>query len=144
MKFLKVVNQNQRKVLSMKGNLFLLAIAALALTSCEEKRPEGSKKTHVTDYDTPVNTRDRDSRVGTSMNQSDVDADSQITQSIREAIVQDNGISPNGKNIRIITVERIVTLRGPVATPEEKANLQKKAENVRGVKKVNNQLEVAR
>jgi osmotically-inducible protein OsmY len=47
------------------------------------------------------------------------------------------------KNVKIITNEGVVTLRGPVKTSEEKAQIAAIAQRVAGVKRVDNQLELA-
>ena len=44
---------------------------------------------------------------------------------------------------QVITNGGVVTLRGPVASAEEKTMVAKKAEKINGVDKVDNQLEVA-
>jgi len=46
--------------------------------------------------------------------------------------------------VKIITNGGVVTLRGPVASADEKTMVAKKAENITGVSKVDNQLEVAK
>ena len=48
----------------------------------------------------------------------------------------------SAKNIKIITVNAEVTLRGVVANDGEKTAIQTLAEQLSGVKKVNNQLDV--
>jgi hyperosmotically inducible protein len=78
----------------------------------------------------------------TAESQKDNDRDVAITQKIRQAITNDNAISTNGKNIKIITENGNVTLKGPVDTQQEKENIGNKAGLVSGVTKVDNQLEV--
>ena len=46
------------------------------------------------------------------------------------------------KNIKIITIDGVVTLRGPVKSEKEKTDIGAKAQQVAGVKRVDNQLEV--
>jgi osmotically-inducible protein OsmY len=46
------------------------------------------------------------------------------------------------KNVKIITVNGVVTLRGPVKNPHEKETIEAKAQQIAGVNKVDNQLEV--
>ena len=46
------------------------------------------------------------------------------------------------KNIKIITVDGVVTLRGPVQNPQEKQSIETKARQIAGVDKIDNQLEV--
>ncbi len=50
----------------------------------------------------------------------------------------------NAKNVKIITQDGVVTLRGPVKSAEEKAMIASVAQKTGGVKRVDNQLEVER
>lgn len=89
------------------------------------------------------NVRDRDSHTVTSEDQSNDKGDVHITQEIRKAIVADKNLSTNAHNIKIITVDHIVTLRGPVKSAAEKSSIEAKAAHVAGVSRVKNDLEVA-
>jgi hyperosmotically inducible protein len=89
------------------------------------------------------NVRDRNDATKTSGDQSESEADRTISQSIRQAVVADDSVSTNGKNVKIITAEGVVTLRGPVKSENEKTNIGARAQQVAGVKKVDNQLEIA-
>jgi hyperosmotically inducible periplasmic protein len=89
------------------------------------------------------NVRDRGDTV-TPTDQGENDADRQVTANIRKAIVDDDSLSTNAKNVKIMTRDGQVTLRGPVKTPEEKAAIAAKAERIAGVKRVDNQLEIER
>ncbi len=46
----------------------------------------------------------------------------------------------NAKNIKIITIKSIVTLRGVVNTPQEKTSIANKAKAVDGTSRIDNQL----
>ena len=89
------------------------------------------------------NVRDADGTTKTSGDQSESEADRTITQNVRQAVTADDSISTNGKNVKIITVDGTVTLRGPVKSEQEKTNIAAKAQQIAGVKKVDNQLEIA-
>jgi osmotically-inducible protein OsmY len=86
--------------------------------------------------------RDRDSHALTPGDQSENEGDRMITKKIREIIILDDSLSTNAKNIKIITINGVVTLRGPVANSQEKNIIEKKARDVQGVKKVDNQIDV--
>jgi hyperosmotically inducible periplasmic protein len=94
--------------------------------------------------DTGRNTRDRDGNTLTADKQSNRKSDVEITREIRRAIVKDDSLSTNAHNVKIITRDGAVTLRGPVANKEEKETVAKKAEAINGVGKVDNQLEIAK
>jgi hyperosmotically inducible protein len=89
------------------------------------------------------NERDRNDATKTAGDQSESEADRTISQNIRKAVTSDDSVSTNGKNVKIITVDGVVTLRGPVKSEAEKTNIAAKAQQIAGVKNVENQLEVA-
>jgi hyperosmotically inducible periplasmic protein len=70
-------------------------------------------------------------------------ADRAITQKIRKAVHDDNSLSTYAHNVKIVTQDGKVTLRGPVRSEDEKNNLQAKAVTVAGQENVTNQLEIA-
>jgi hypothetical protein len=88
------------------------------------------------------NDRDRDGGTLTPEDQSESAADRKITADIRTAITSDSSMSMNARNVKIITLNGVVTLRGPVETQGEKDAIEAKAESVAGVTRVDNQLEV--
>lgn len=92
---------------------------------------------------TAVNTRDRDGASKTPFDQGENKADIQITADIRKRVVGTK-MSSNAHNIKIITLDGKVTLRGPVTTDEEKQKIDEIATSVAGAKNVDNQLEVAK
>ncbi len=89
------------------------------------------------------NVRDRKDSAVTSGDQSNTQADLNITQEIRKAVMADKDLSTNAHNVKIITVNGVVTLRGPVKSAAEKANIGAKAARAVGVRSVDNQLEIA-
>ena len=90
-----------------------------------------------------VNTRDRNDTTLTPGDQGNSDADRGITQKIRQMVVSStNDYSMTAKNIKIITADGKVTLRGPVKTDAEKSGIGDIATGVAGAGNVDNQLEV--
>ena len=90
---------------------------------------------------TGVNVRDRDSTAKTPVDQNENKADIAITANIRKRVVETK-MSVNAHNVKIITQDGKVTLRGPVSTEQEKQRIEKIARAVAGVNNVDNQLEV--
>jgi len=78
------------------------------------------------------------------MDQGGSESDRTITQEIRRAVVAQDRFSTNAKNVKIITVDGVVTLRGPVKTADEKATIASLAGRTAGAKRVDNQLELER
>ena len=91
---------------------------------------------------TEVNVRDKDNTRLTPEDQKETESDIKITADIRQAIVKNKSLSVNAQNVKIITRNGVVTLRGPVESKKESKKLQKIAKKTRGVVKVDNQLEI--
>jgi len=94
--------------------------------------------------DTERNVRDRKDTTLTPTDQGGSESDRTITQEIRRAVMAQDGFSTNAKNVKIITVDGVVTLRGPVKTADEKATIASLAGRTAGAKRVDNQLELER
>jgi len=91
---------------------------------------------------TERNVRDKDDTTLTPEDQKETAADRKITAAIRRAIVRKKSLSLDAHNIKIITIDGVVTLRGPVKNSAENIKLQTIAEKTKGVKQVDNQLEI--
>ena len=111
------------------------------ISSTSDQTTNGTTSTFVDRDNTVVNKRDRDTNAKTPMDQNENKVDIGITASIRKSVV-DTKMSTNAQNVKIITQDRNVTLRGPVKTEEEKTRIEEIARNVAGVKAVDSQLEV--
>ena len=112
--------------------------SAWAGESDEAKQPQDYPATN-----TGRNARDRNDRTLTPTDQSETAADRELTQKIRKAVVADDSLSMTAHNVKIITVNGVVTLRGPVKSERERSSIAEKAKSVAGVKKVDNKLEIA-
>ena len=89
-----------------------------------------------------VNVRDKDNTTLTPEDQKETESDIKITAAIRQAMVKNKSLSVNAQNVKIITRNGVVTLRGPVESEAESKKLQKIAKQTPGVMQVNNQLEI--
>jgi hyperosmotically inducible protein len=115
----------------------LLALACLSAVSlvamaADEKKPDN----------TATNERDRSGETQTSGDQSNSSTDLKITQAIRQALMKDSELSTTAKNIKIITDNGQVTLRGPVKNAQEKAKIDQLARSAAGGGKIIDQLDV--
>jgi osmotically-inducible protein OsmY len=79
---------------------------------------------------------------GTPLDQGNSKADVDTTAQIRKEIVAGKNMSVNAKNVKIITKDGQVTLRGPVNTAEEKRLIGEIADRIARSGNVDNQLEV--
>jgi hyperosmotically inducible protein len=91
---------------------------------------------------TRVNVRDRADQTLTAGDQGGTEADRDITQQIRKGLTDDNALSTTAKNVKIITTNRKVTLRGPVNTEAEKTSIASLAKSIAGEGNVEDELEV--
>lgn len=117
-----------------KTTLSLLFASAFALSAIAEDKPAADN--------TAKNERDSSGETKTSGDQSESPEDIKITAAIRRAVVADASLSMTAKNVKIITADGMVTLRGPVNSAEEKAAIAKLAKSAAGAAKIDNQLEV--
>jgi osmotically-inducible protein OsmY len=130
----------------MKKTVLLFSLALFALggyagTAYPTERTPAAPAQTAPD-NTGRNVRDRGGDTLTPGDQSESEADRTLTQQIRRAVVADESLSTMAKNIKIITVNGVVTLRGPVKDPHEKQAIEAKAQQVAGINKIDNQLEV--
>lgn len=92
---------------------------------------------------TRVNQRDRSHEALTPTDQPNDKADIRVAADVRSAIVKDKSLSTKAHNVKIIARGGVVALRGPVASADEKAKVEKIVSSVAGVTRVDNQLDVA-
>lgn len=125
-----------------------VSVIVLGLTGCQEMSDteDGNSTARpaatVPDRDnTEVNVRDRAESAKTPIDQNENQADIDVTANIRSRVV-DTEMSVNAQNVKIITQAGKVTLRGPVKSADEKAQIEKIAVEVAGAGNVDNQLEV--
>jgi hyperosmotically inducible periplasmic protein len=132
----------------MVKKVLVCALALLALSNYTETGHAADKTAATPSQTAPDNTgrnvRDRGGDTVTPGDQSNNKADLNLTQQIRKAIMADKSLSTNAKNVKIITANGVVTLRGPVNTPQEKATIEAKAQSIAGAHNVDSQLEIVR
>jgi hyperosmotically inducible periplasmic protein len=132
-------------------HLLVLPLIAAFLAGCEQQQngrqaqndADGEARQHETD-NTGRNARDREGNTLTPADQNNNEKDLQITQDVRRALTDDKEMSVNARNVKIITRDAVVTLRGPVDSDAEKSKVEAKAKAVGGVARVESQLETVR
>ena len=88
------------------------------------------------------NARDVDGDTLTPLDQSHAEADVALTRSIRKLLVDDETLGTNAQNVKVISVDGMVTLRGPVANADEQARIVAIAKKAAGPDRVTNELQV--
>ena len=131
----------------------LVLVCLLAALGCKDsitppsvgaKKPAAENKAANLPVDrdnTQVNVRDREGTTKTPIDQNEDKKDVGITADIRKQIV-DAKMSTNATNVKVITQDGKVTLRGPVETADEKDRIEAIAVGVAGADKVDSQLEI--
>src|SRR5258706_2539522 len=92
---------------------------------------------------TKANRRDRSAGEATADQQKMNKADRETSAQIRKSIMADKSLSTYAHNIKVISQDGVVTLKGPVHSDDEKKAIVAKAVEVAGsADKVNDQLTV--
>jgi len=120
--------------MKVKGRLISVALACTLIFSLSlfaRQAPDNTKN----------NQRDRTQP--TADQQKGTETDIKNTREIRRAITQDKNLSTYAKNIKIVTQNGNVTLRGPVRSEEDKKAIEAKANEVAGATHVKSEIEIA-
>jgi len=133
---MKAFYRNVVRTLLCTGLLFGSGVVASA------QEPASQQASPAAD-NTKVNERDRSRNEPTADQQKDNRVDREITLQIRQSIMKDKSLSTYAHNIKIITQDGKVTLKGPVRSEDEKAAIESKAVAIAGANNVTDQLEVA-
>ncbi len=107
------------KKTDLLSSVSLLVLGGYACDSQTAARPP-TPAAQTSPDNTERNVRDRSGATLTPGDQSETEADRTLTQRVRQAVVADESLSTNAHNIKIISVDGVVTLRGPVNSAEEK------------------------
>lgn len=92
---------------------------------------------------TKANQGDASKNAKTADQQKMNSADRETTKKIRSALTDDKTLSTYAHNIKIITTDGMVTLKGPVRSEDEKSAIEAKARQIAGDSNVTNNLTVA-
>jgi osmotically-inducible protein OsmY len=129
----------------MKKHLMLAACLLFTpylATAANEPATTENPVVHNADANNSVvNKRDRDDKTLTPMDQMNNKSDLKITQEIRQALIKGD-YSMDAKNIKVITRNGEVTLRGPVKTSAEREQISAMTKILPGIKSIDNQLQV--
>jgi osmotically-inducible protein OsmY len=91
----------------------------------------------------PDNTKKNKGNAITAEQQGKSKDDLDMTKNVRKAIMDDKSLSTYAHNVKVITNNGVVTLKGPVRSADEKAAIAAKAADVAGAANVKNRITVA-
>jgi osmotically-inducible protein OsmY len=121
--------------------LTLVASAAIAF-SCLPGGHSIAEALPATTQTAPDNSNQNKNHAETADNQASAKSDRLTTQKIRKAIMADKSLSTYAHNVKIITVDGAVTLKGPVKSDDEKQKVASEAASVVSADKITNDLTV--
>ena len=126
---------NTRRTSRAVGALLLSAACSVVVlpARAQQTPPDNTK----------VNKADRAKGAVTADQQKDNAADLDLTKKIRQAVVGDKSLSTYAHNVKIVTQNGQVTLKGPVRSDQEKTTIEAKATEIAGPGKVTNEMTVA-
>jgi hyperosmotically inducible periplasmic protein len=107
-------------------------------SAADQAKPDNTKPDN-----TRVNKRDRNPAEATADRQKMNAADRKLSEQIRKSIFDDKILSTYAHNVKVISQDGIVTLKGPVRSDDEVKSIMDKAVEVAGsADKVVNQMSV--
>jgi osmotically-inducible protein OsmY len=104
--------------------------------------PANVSRTSRNDTNATRNVRDRSDAALTPGDQGNNQSDLDLTRSIRRAINTNDQFSALAKNVKVITANGKVTLRGPVENQQEKQSVESAAKSAAPGATIDNQLDV--
>lgn len=148
-----------------KTKILLLTAAAFAFVACSDQEnrttppsvdAEGPRGTAERSYsgsdseplaadrdNTGRNLRERDDFALTPDDQSNSARDIDLIQEIRQGISSNDDMSMKARNVKVISQDGVVTLRGPVETEQEKSSIERLARSA-GATRIDNQIAIDR
>ena len=120
----------------------LIVMASVVGGTLTRSRAQSTETQATSPDNTKMNAQDRDKASPTADQQKDNRSDREITQQIRQSLMKDKSLSTYGHNVKIITQNGQVTLKGPVRSDDEKKAIEAKATEVAGENKVTSELNI--
>ena len=102
----------------------------------------GAQQTPPAADNTKVNQADRNSAQPTADQGKNNANDREIMQKIRKAVMDDKSLSSYAHNVKIISQNGKVTLKGPVRSADERQSIEQKAADVAGAGNVTNEITI--
>ena len=101
-------------------NLHLIVVAAVVLAGSSARVVAMSQDQNTK----PDNSAQNKNQGQTAQNQSNATSDRELTAKVRRAIIADKDLSTYAHNVKIITQNGTVTLKGPVKSDDEKQKIE--------------------
>jgi hypothetical protein len=135
----------RKKMTNMKYTTAILAALFCCMAAASAGYAQDNSLPAVQPDNTQVNMRDRNAGEVTADQQGENDADREMTKQIRQSIMGDKSLSSYAHNIKVISQDGGVTLKGPVRSRHEKQTVIEKAIAIAGdAAKVTDQISIKR
>lgn len=112
--------------MKIHGAILAIALGAACLIA------QNTDSNGVKPDNTKVNQQDRAANQPTADRQKNNASDLDLTKNIRRSIIEDKSLSTYAHNVKVISQNGIVTLKGPVKSETEKSAIVSKAVSVAG------------
>ncbi len=116
----------------------LLYASLLLLVGCETHEKPRADSTQNGQIANQTETSDQ--KALTPFDQSESKDDRMLTQQIRKMLMDDDRLSTSAKNIKVITINGVVTLKGELKDKEEKMTIVEKIKKIPGIRKIDDHL----
>ena len=120
-----MTKENARRIIPVAVTWLFCAATALPVQA-------QSTESQVKPDNTKVNERDRAPGAATADQQKMNKQDRDLTAGVRKSIMADKSLSTYAHNVKIISQNGVVTLKGPVHSDDEKKQIVAKAVEVAG------------
>jgi hyperosmotically inducible periplasmic protein len=114
------------------AGLALPGAIALAQDGARQQGPAAQDQTIPAADNTKTNQGDRNANAITADQQKNNRSDRDLSQQVRQALMQDKALSTYAHNVKVISQNGTVTLKGPVRSEDEKQAIETKATEVVG------------
>ena len=129
----------------MKSKLLRVFLSCLlALVSTTGYSSFANTENNTLPDNSKTNKEQQSKQEATAEHQNNNNADLKVTQKIRQELIKDKNLSTYGHNVKIITENGKVTLKGPVHSEKEKLDIEHTAQLVAGVDNVQDELEIVK
>ena len=137
-----------KSISSQTRCIVLTTVAILGISNSAAFAADTAGSTSKVDAPAPdnsaANTKANSETGITAQEAGNAESDVKLTAKIRQALVKDKKLSTYAHNVKIITENGQVVLKGPVKSEAEKQDVESKAGRIAGADRVRNELEVAK
>ena len=126
----------------LKSTIRMFGIGCLLMGFMAVAQAQDSSAQQPAPDNTKMNKGDNNPSQPTADQQKENRSDRDITQKIRKSVMKDKSLSTYAHNVKIISQNEMVTLKGPVRSDEEKQTIEQKAADIVGKDKVTSELAV--